>query len=148
MKYFLLISLILHILPVFLLNTPRESFPKQDPVEVELTEQENSGEFENGSNNVTILEYDESEENVSNDYYWGIGVTVSYLPTGILITSVAKGYCAEKAGLKDGDLIILIDGFSPKENDLRGDGPKSFNLTLDRNSVILSISLSRCKVYY
>ena len=44
--------------------------------------------------------------------YGGIGVSTYYSKKGIQINEVYKGYSADKAGLKAGDLIISIDGQS------------------------------------
>ncbi len=44
--------------------------------------------------------------------YGGIGVSTYYSKKGIQINEVYKGYSADRAGLKAGDLIISIDGQS------------------------------------
>ena len=42
--------------------------------------------------------------------YGGIGVSVYYLKQGIQIKEIFKGYSADKAGLKSGDVIVSING--------------------------------------
>ena len=44
--------------------------------------------------------------------YGGIGISVYYSKKGIQINEVYKGFSADKAGLKVGDIIISIDGQS------------------------------------
>ena len=46
--------------------------------------------------------------------YGGIGVSVYYSKLGIQINQVYKGYSADKAGLKVGDIIISVNGQSVK----------------------------------
>ena len=71
--------------------------------------------------------------------YGGIGVSTYYSKKGIQINEVYKGYSADKAGLKAGDLIISIDGQSLQnmERDqlslfLKGIPNSSFTLQLLR----------------
>lgn len=42
----------------------------------------------------------------------GIGVSIQYTDQGIFVVSVLSGSSAQEAGLKDGDLIVAIDGVS------------------------------------
>lgn len=44
--------------------------------------------------------------------YGGIGVSISKIDTQVVIVKVLKGYPADKAGLKVGDVIIQIDSIS------------------------------------
>jgi carboxyl-terminal processing protease len=44
--------------------------------------------------------------------YSGIGTAVYYTEKGILIKEIYKGFSADKAGLKAGDIIISVDGQS------------------------------------
>ncbi|WP_299062420.1 S41 family peptidase [uncultured Polaribacter sp.] len=46
--------------------------------------------------------------------YGGIGVSVYYTKQGIEISEVYKGYSADKAGLKAGDVIVAVDNQSIK----------------------------------
>ncbi|MCC6686102.1 MAG: PDZ domain-containing protein [Fimbriimonadaceae bacterium] len=52
----------------------------------------------------------------------GIGITAQMTPNGILIVSVKPGSPAQKAGLKQDEVIMKIDGKVPTQtNDIRGE---------------------------
>jgi C-terminal processing protease CtpA/Prc len=69
---------------------------------------------------------------------------------GFKIAEVHEGYSAESAGLRVGDVILLIDGSKPYDNsnDIRGEEPKDMVLTIKRDGKIFEVKISRCKVYY
>ena len=85
--------------------------------------------------------------------YGGIGVSTYYSKKGIQINEVYKGYSADKAGLKAGDLIISIDGQSLQnmERDqlslfLKGIPNSSFTLQLLRQGEVIKKEISRDKI--
>jgi len=85
--------------------------------------------------------------------YGGIGVSVYYSKAGIQINQVYKGYSADKAGLKVGDIIISIDGQSVKnmERDqlsmyLKGTPNSAFSIELLRQGNTIQKEIIRDKV--
>lgn len=59
----------------------------------------------------TEEEYKYFIENMSGEFA-GIGVVITMLPEGLLITSVTAGSSGAEAGLKQGDIITTADGIS------------------------------------
>lgn len=85
--------------------------------------------------------------------YGGIGVSTYYSKKGIQINEIYKGYSADRAGLKAGDLIISIDGQSVQnmERDqlslfLKGIPNSRFTLQLMRQGEVIKKEISRDKI--
>ncbi|PQJ69072.1 S41 family peptidase [Polaribacter butkevichii] len=85
--------------------------------------------------------------------YGGIGVTVYYLKNGIQINEVYKGYAADKAGLKAGDVIVSVDGQSVKNMEreqlsmlIKGTPNSKFSVTLERQGNTIQKEITRDKV--
>ena len=85
--------------------------------------------------------------------YGGIGVSVYYLKTGIQINEIYKGYSADRAGLKAGDIIISIDEQPLKnmERDqlslfLKGTPNSTFSIEILRQGELLKKEISRDKI--
>ncbi|PWG05610.1 S41 family peptidase [Polaribacter aquimarinus] len=85
--------------------------------------------------------------------YGGIGVSVYYTKKGIQIREVYKGFSADKAGLKAGDMVISIDGQSIKNMEreqlsmyLKGTPNSKFSVDVDRQGKILKKEITRDKV--
>ena len=85
--------------------------------------------------------------------YGGIGVSVYYAKAGIQINQVYKGYSADKAGLKVGDIIISVDGQSIKnmERDqlsmyLKGTPNSTFSIELLRQGNTIQKEIIRDKI--
>ena len=85
--------------------------------------------------------------------YGGIGVAVSYTKKGIQISEVYKGYSADKAALKAGDVIISVNNQSLKnmERDqlsvfLKGIPKSVFSVEIERQGSIIKKELTRDKV--
>jgi len=84
---------------------------------------------------------DEARENrASRDGFGGIGVRIRLIETGVQVLSVMEGTPAEKAGLKDNDVIVRIDdqstvGLNQREivRRLRGPLRSAVNLGVSRN---------------
>jgi hypothetical protein len=107
-----------------------------------------------------IIEISAGEGKLIKDesFYWGLGFTASRYSeeyhNGLLLPiaevgHVASGYCGEEAGLKDGDIVYLINGNPISyDNDFTGDGPKKLVLTIYRNGGTVILTVERCKVYY
>ena len=85
--------------------------------------------------------------------YGGIGVSVYYLDAGIQINKIFKGFSADKAGLKGGDIIVSVDGQSVKnmERDqlsmyLKGTPNSQFSVEVLRQNEIITKEITRDKV--
>jgi carboxyl-terminal processing protease len=85
--------------------------------------------------------------------YGGIGVTVFYLEEGIQIGEVFKGYSADKANLKVGDIITAINGESLLNMDreamslfLKGTPNSKFTATVKRQNKTFTTEITRDKV--
>ena len=85
--------------------------------------------------------------------YGGIGVSVYYLKNGIQINEIYKGYSADRAGLKAGDIIISIDEQPLKnmERDqlslfLKGTPNSTFSIEILRQGELLKKEISRDKI--
>ena len=85
--------------------------------------------------------------------YGGIGVSVYYSKLGIQINQVYKGYSADKAGLKVGDIIISVNGQSVKnmERDelsmfLKGTPNSTFSVVLLRQGNTIQKEIIRDKI--
>ena len=85
--------------------------------------------------------------------YGGIGVSVYYSKKGIEINEVYKGYSADKAGLKTGDIIVSVDGESVKnmERDqlsmfLKGTPNSTFSVEVERQGEIIQKEITRDKI--
>ena len=85
--------------------------------------------------------------------YSGIGTAVYYTKKGIQIKEVYKGFSADKAGLKAGDIIISIDGQLLKnmERDqlsmfLKGTSNSKVSVEIERQGKLINKELVREKV--
>ncbi|WP_341220391.1 S41 family peptidase [Polaribacter atrinae] len=85
--------------------------------------------------------------------YGGIGVSVYYLKQGIQIKEIFKGYSADKAGLKSGDIIVAIDGQSVKDMEseqlsmlIKGTPNSTFSAVIERQGESLQKEITRDKV--
>jgi len=85
--------------------------------------------------------------------YSGIGTAVYYIKKGIQLKEIYKGFSADKAGLKAGDVIISIDGQSLKNMEreqlsmlLKGVPDSKVFLEIERQDKIIKKELIREKV--
>ncbi|QTE21484.1 S41 family peptidase [Polaribacter cellanae] len=85
--------------------------------------------------------------------YGGIGVSVHYTKKGIEISEIYKGFSADKADLKAGDIITAVDGQSLKNMDreqlstfLKGVPNSKFKVEVERQGQILQKEITRDKV--
>ena len=85
--------------------------------------------------------------------YGGIGVAVYYTKKGIEISEIYKGFSADKAALKAGDIIISVDNQSIKnmERDqlsmfLKGTPNSKISVEIERQGKIIKKDLIRDKV--
>ena len=85
--------------------------------------------------------------------YGGIGISVFYSEKGIEISEIFKGFSADKAQLKVGDLIISVDRQSIKEMEseqlsmlLKGVPNSSISVEVERQGNILKKEIIRDKV--
>lgn len=85
--------------------------------------------------------------------YGGIGVSVYYLKNGIQINEVYKGYAADKAGVKVGDIIVSVDG-QPLQNMereqlsmlIKGTPNSKFSVKIERQGNYIEKEITRDKV--
>lgn len=85
--------------------------------------------------------------------YAGIGVSVYYTKKGIQISKIKKGYSADKAGVKAGDIIISVNGQSLKNMEreqlsmfLKGTPKTKVSVEIERQGKIIKKELIREKV--
>lgn len=85
--------------------------------------------------------------------YGGIGVSVYYTKKGIQLREIYKGFSADKAGLKAGDIIISIDNQSIQnmERDqlsmfLKGTPNSTFSVEIERQGKRMEKEITRDKV--
>lgn len=85
--------------------------------------------------------------------YGGIGIAVYYTRKGIQISEVYKGYTADKAGLKAGDIIISVDNQSLKNMErtqlsmlLKGIPNSIFTVEIERQGNLIKKELTRDKI--
>ena len=85
--------------------------------------------------------------------YGGIGISVYYVATGIQISSIRKGFSADKAGLKAGDIIVSVDKQSLKNMEsaqlsmlLKGTPGSKIVLEIVRQGILLTKKVTRDKI--
>lgn len=85
--------------------------------------------------------------------YAGIGVSVYYTKKGIQISKIKKGYSADKAGVKPGDIIVSVNGQSLKNMEreqlsmfLKGTPKTKVSVEIERQGKIIKKELIREKV--
>ena len=85
--------------------------------------------------------------------YGGIGISTFYTKQGIVIAEVYKGFSADKAGLKTGDIITNVNGQKLSELEksqysqlLKGTPNKELSLIINRNNKAQDITLKLDKV--
>jgi carboxyl-terminal processing protease len=88
-------------------------------------------------------------ELITTGKYGGIGITIGFRDSIVMVTEVMTGYEAERKGLRIGDKILEIDNRIPdsKVDGIRGlvRGPVGSNVTLkiDREGEIIIFNLTR-----
>ena len=85
--------------------------------------------------------------------YGGIGVAVHYTKKGIEISEIYKGFSADKAGLKVGDIIVSIDNQSIENMEraqlstfLKGTPNSRFSIEFQRQGNLVKKMITRDKV--
>jgi carboxyl-terminal processing protease len=85
--------------------------------------------------------------------YGGIGSLVRNSGDYVVISEVYKGFPADKAGIKPGDLLKKVDGTSLKglptdkvSEKLKGNPGTEIKITIDRNGIETDFSLKREKI--
>lgn len=86
--------------------------------------------------------------------YGGIGATLGKQDSALVITSVYRGFPADKAGLRAGDVLLKIDGNSTEGRSvsavsdiLKGAPGSTVTVTARRGEKQLSFSFERAKVH-
>ena len=96
-------------------------------------------------------EFKKLKEDQSSSFY-GIGVQIRRHDDGVYVESVVEGTPANRAGLRNGDRILQVDGKDARDwtseevsRNVRGDRGKSVELTVERASeqVPLTIKINR-----
>jgi len=85
--------------------------------------------------------------------YGGIGITTFYTKQGIVVSEVYKGFPADKAGLKGGDVITHVNSQklldfekSQYSQMIKGTPNKKISLTFSRNGIVQKINLKLDKI--
>ncbi|OSY87031.1 peptidase S41 [Tenacibaculum holothuriorum] len=85
--------------------------------------------------------------------YAGIGISSYYTKKGIIVAGVHKGFPADKAGIKPGDLITVVNNQELKDLEkeqlsetLKGTPDTPISLTINRNGSLKNLSLKLDKV--
>ena len=85
--------------------------------------------------------------------YGGIGISTFYTKRGIVVSEIYKGFSADKAGLKAGDIITNVNGQelaslerSQFSQMLKGVPGKELSLKVERNGQTKSVSVKLDKV--
>ena len=85
--------------------------------------------------------------------YGGIGISVYYTQSGIQIKDIYKGFSADKADLKPGDIITSVDGQSLKNMDrdqlsmyLKGTPNSKISVEVERQGNILKKEIIRERI--
>ena len=85
--------------------------------------------------------------------YGGIGISVYYVERGIEISSIFKGYSADKAGLRAGDIIVSVGNQSLKNMEsaqlsmfLKGTPGSKIILEIVRQGTLLTKEVTRDKI--
>lgn len=135
---------------------------KEAPIEIEVVENkggnsdsDKNGKYEKGGKSIKELGDNAIEE--AKNFYWGLGFySADYIDTfpgygpmrSVEVLEFVSEYCGAHSGLHLHDVIFLING-QPRtdSNDIKGNEPKTLELTLSRNHSIMVITVKRCKVY-
>lgn len=90
---------------------------------------------------------------ITTGKYGGVGITVGFRDSMIIITEIMSGYEAQKKGLRVGDKIIGIDGkdfrsekVENMRNLVRGPVGTEVNVKIDREGEIIDFVLTRQEV--
>jgi len=85
--------------------------------------------------------------------YGGIGVAVYYTKKGIEISEIYKGFSADKAGLKVGDIIVSVDNQSLENMEraqlsmfLKGTPNSRFSIEFERQGKLIKKLITRDKI--
>ncbi|MCM1566490.1 MAG: S41 family peptidase [Dehalobacter sp.] len=101
---------------------------------------------------MTAAEYEDMISSL-NMSFSGIGIELEMVQQGVKVTWVITGYGADKAGIKQGDIILEADGYSlaGKTSEycagkLRGPEGTKVRVKVKRNAQILSFAVVRMKI--
>lgn len=95
----------------------------------------------------------ESFKNSINNTFSGIGMQIDKTDKGIVVTSVFKGTPAEAAGIKEGDVILSVDGYDLSQasaeeaiSRIKGEAGTSVSLVIKRNDTVIETSAERKEI--
>ncbi|TCX53927.1 S41 family peptidase [Dehalobacter sp. 14DCB1] len=101
---------------------------------------------------MTAAEYEDMISSL-NMSFSGIGIELEMVQQGVKVTRVIQGYGADKAGIKQGDIILEADGYSLagktseySAGKLRGPEGTKVRVKVKRNAQILSFAVVRMKI--
>ncbi|AFV03680.1 MULTISPECIES: S41 family peptidase [unclassified Dehalobacter] len=101
---------------------------------------------------LTAAEYDDMINSL-NMSFSGIGIELEMVQQGVKVTRIITGYGADKAGIKQGDIILEADGYSlaGKTSEycagkLRGTEGTKVQVKVKRNAQIQSFTVVRMKI--
>ena len=121
-------------------------FTGEERVEVSIVEQDGPVTEE------PPIPQEKQEEQDSETGYWGIGIRVSMLEALLenrrqiymTVVEVIAGYPASRAGIREGDKIMAVNGVPVSfEDRIVGEGPASLVLTVERAGQRLYIEVNR-----
>lgn len=108
-----------------------------------------------GDPHTRYLPKEEFEDYVEylNHEFSGVGIYMNMIDDGVEVVSVIKGSPAEKAGIKQGDVIISageksLEGLTAEEamNVLRGPDGSQVELAIKRNGEVISVDITRGEI--
>lgn len=160
---YLKISLAIHLLAILpLISLPEgcssgkkgggedgEILPKFDKIEVSIISPED------GKGLPKIKPMPKEKKKKADGGFWGIGIYMSleYRPVvfykgemyaGLMVSGAISGNPGQKAGLKRGDVIFMVDNMPLSDkNDIKGDGPRSMTLHVQRDGQVLIVPIER-----
>jgi hypothetical protein len=109
---------------------------REKQVEVEILEKTNDSEAEI---KIAKQKQMDADKECPGMWYGGIGI----MEYNNVIEKVFKGYGAEAAGLKEGDVIVALS-----EPEILGTPGTEFIMTINRNGEIKRLFITRTKVCY
>lgn len=124
-------------------------FPKQGQIVPKVVEVEVRESLDPG-NDVKMPEPKKSltglHECKDDNWYGGVGIYQSILD-GTTIAEVIQGYPASRAGIRKGDVVVLVNGAPESGTDhIRGDPGTEVTITVNRSGERLTFTMVRDRI--